>query len=176
MKPFEEKIKNDLYNCLLSLGEVGEILPETPDLDDKWQPVAESYLPDGIREFAKYPKVSLGWMMYVGMALAKFWDEDWGLFSNVDDIYMYMRDKRGFDCMDEYIREVVLGLKDEAYDKTEQLVQMCAHRVYHLLHNEGFEPGTEAAFRGYVACIHQLYLMGAAVQFHRMGYKMVGVK
>ena len=28
------------------------------------------------------------------------------------------------------------------------------------------------AFNGYVACLHQLYLMGAAMQLKRMGYHM----
>ena len=27
-------------------------------------------------------------------------------------------------------------------------------------------------FNGYVACLHQLYLMGAAIQLKRMGYRM----
>jgi hypothetical protein len=34
------------------------------------------------------------------------------------------------------------------------------------------EPGTKEAFTAYVACLHQLYLMGAAVQLKRMGYHM----
>ena len=31
-------------------------LPEAPDLEELWQKVGESYLPDAIREFAKYCK------------------------------------------------------------------------------------------------------------------------
>ena len=34
------------------------------------------------------------------------------------------------------------------------------------------EPGTKEAFYGYVGCLHQLYLMGAAMQLKRMGYHM----
>ena len=30
-------------------------LPEAPDLEELWQKVGESYLPDAIREFAKPP-------------------------------------------------------------------------------------------------------------------------
>ena len=45
-----------------------------------------------------------------------------------------------------------------------------------MVRHEGFEPGTEAAFRGYVACLHQLYLMGAAVQLRRMGYHMCKIQ
>ncbi len=34
------------------------------------------------------------------------------------------------------------------------------------------ELGRKEAFNGYVDCLHQLYLMGAAMQLKRMGYHM----
>jgi hypothetical protein len=61
-------------------------------------------------------------MMYIGMAVAKMWDTEWEIYSKIEDLYAYMRDKR--------------------------------------------------AFNGYVACLRQLYLMGAAMQLKRMGYHM----
>ncbi len=113
---------------------------------------------EGMREFQDFPSASLGWMMYIGMAVAKMWDTEWEvmeqreqsdaridsaesrqnstegqIYSKIEDLYAYMRDKRGYDQMDEYISEEV---------------------------------------NGYVACLHQLYLMGAAVQLKRMGYHM----
>lgn len=68
MFPFQQ----DLTQYLLSRGLIDEILPTTPDIADKWQQIAEAYLPDGIREFALYPTAALGWMMYIGMAIAKY--------------------------------------------------------------------------------------------------------
>ena len=44
--------QQDLTQYLLSRGLIDEILPTTPDIADKWQQIAEAYLPDGIREFA----------------------------------------------------------------------------------------------------------------------------
>ena len=38
--------------------------------------------------------------------------------------------------------------------------------------HQRLEPGTKEAFNGYVACLHQLYLFGAAMQLKRMGYHM----
>ena len=38
--------------------------------------------------------------------------------------------------------------------------------------HQHLEPGTKEAFNGYVVCLHQLYLMGAAMQLKRMGYHM----
>ena len=54
----------------------------------------------------------------------------------------------------------------------EKLVGECASRVNNALRHQPFEPGTKEAFDGYVACLHQLYLKGAAIQLKRMGYHM----
>ena len=122
MENFEEQLRKDLHQFLLTMKEVDERLPECPDVDEKWEEIAKAYIPDGIREFQDFPSASLGWMMYIGMAVAKMWDTEWEIYSKIEDLYAYMRDKR--------------------------------------------------AFNGYVACLRQLYLMGAAMQLKRMGYHM----
>ena len=172
MENFEEQLRNDLHQFLLSMKEVDERMPECPDVEDKWEEIAKAYIPDGIREFTDYPSVSLGWMMYIGMAVAKMWDVEWEIYSKIEDLYAYMRDKRGYDAMDEYIREEVLLLEGEAYSALEKLVGECASRIYNALRRQNIEPGTKEAFNGYVACLHQLYLFGAAIQLKRMGYRM----
>ena len=171
MENFEEELRKDLHQFLLTMREVDERLPECPDVEEKWEEIAKSYIPDGIREFQDYPSVSLGWMMYIGMAVAKMWDTEWEIYSKIEDLYAYMRDKRGYDAMDEYVREEVL-FRDDDYVVLERLVGECASRVYNALMHQRFEPGTKEAFNGYVACLHQLYLMGAAMQLNRMGYHM----
>ena len=88
----EQLFRDDLHQYLLSIGMVDERLPEAQDIEELWQKIGESYLPDGMREFHDYPTVSLGWMMFVGMAIAKYWDTDWELYSKVDDLYKYLRD------------------------------------------------------------------------------------
>ena len=168
----EESIRQDLHRYLTAMGEADEHLPECPDVEEAWEKIARSYMPDGIREFATYPTASLGWMMYIGMAVARLWDTEWEIYSKVDDLYAYLRDKRGYDSMDEYIREDVLRLDGDGYTALETLVGECASRVHNALMHCHLEPGTPEAFRAYVACLHQLYLMGAAVQLHRMGYHM----
>ena len=132
----------------------------------------KAYIPDGIREFQDYPSASLGWMMYIGMAVAMMWDTEWDIYSKIDDLYTYMRDKRGYDAMDEYIREEVLLLQGVDYTALEKLTGECASRVYNALMHQRIEPGTKEAFEAYVSCLHQLYLFGAAMQLKRMGYHM----
>ena len=74
--------------------------------------------------------------------------------------------------VDEYIREEVLQLQGVDYTVLEKVTGECASRVYNALMHQRLEPGTKEAFNGYVACLHQLYLFGAAMQLKRMGYHM----
>ena len=115
IEQFEEQLHQDLHQFLQSMKEIDARLPECPDVEEKWEQIAKAYIPDGIREFNDFPSASLGWMMYIGMAVAKFWDAEWEIYSKIDDLYAYMRDKRGYDSMDEYIREDVLLLRGVDY-------------------------------------------------------------
>lgn len=169
---YEITIYKAIHEFLLSKGEVDKMKPDAPDIEDMWERICQSYMTDGVREFNGYPTVSIGWMMFIGMAVAQLWDEDWEKYSKEKDLYFMLREVRGFDCLDEYICEDVLKLNpDEAKTLTKLVgdVAVLAHRA--LLH-EGFEPGTPMAFHAYIRTIHQMYLSGAAVQLKRMGYHM----
>lgn len=168
----ENIIKDDLYKYLRSQGELDERMPDAPDIEEKWEEIVQAYLPDGVREYTQYPNVSLGWMMYTGMAVASFWNKDWDTYGMLDNIYTYIRDKRGFDYLDEFVREEVLGLKEKSYDDMEKLVGECAARTNSLLRHQPIEPGTKQAFDAYLAALHQMYIMGAAIWLKRMGYRM----
>ncbi len=172
MEKFEDNLHNDLCQFLFSMEEIDQHMPECPDVEGKWEEIAKAYIPDGIREFNDYPSASLGWMMYIGMAVAKMWDAEWEIYSKIEDLYAYMRDKRGYDSLDEYIRKELLLLKGTDYTMLEKVVGECASRVHNALMHQHIEAGTKAAFEAYVACIHQLYLFGAAMQLKRMGYRM----
>lgn len=176
MEKFEEQLHQDLHQYLLGVGEVDEHLPECPDVEEKWEDVARAYMPDGIREFSGFPTASLGWMMYLGMALAQYWDEAWDKCADAAQLYAELKGQRGYDSMDEYIREEVLHLSGADYVALEKLTGECASRVYNILRHQPIEPGTKEAFTAYVSCLHQLYLMGAAVQLKRLGYHMTKVK
>ncbi len=172
MEDFPGELLADLHRYLVGRGEVDERLPECPDVEGKWPAIAEAYLHDGIREFADYPVASLGWMMFIGMAIARFWDKDWQHYDAVDDLYAMLRDKRGYDHLDEYILDEVLDLHGDDADARQTLVGDCAERAKRALFALDIEPGTVEAFKGYVACLQCLYQMGMAVQLKAMGYHM----
>lgn len=173
---FENTIHKNLHQYLTGLGKVDERMPECPDVTDKWESIGSTYIPDGAREYRDYPVASLGWMMYIGMAVAKLWDDEWEIYSQIDDLYLYMRNKRGYDSLDEYICEDLLMVRGEEYENLAQVVSECAARVNYDLIREQIEPGTKEAFDAYVACLRQLYLFGMAMQLKRMGYHMERIR
>ena len=111
-----------LEKSLNFLFVVGERFPICQDVEDKWQNILTAYMPDGVREYNEYPMVSLGWIMFVGMAMAKYWDLDWEKYADKDDIYETLRKQRGFDEMDEYILEEVLEFDEEKCKKITDIV------------------------------------------------------
>lgn len=172
MEDFATILLADLQRYLVQRDAVDERLPECPDVEGKWPAIAEAYLPDGVREFANYPVASLGWMMFIAMAVAKFWDEDWAKYDQIEDLYLYLRDKRGFDNLDEYILDKVLDLHGDDAEAMQNLVGDCAERAKRALFKRDIEPGTVEAFKGYVACLQCMYQLGMAVQLKAMGYHM----
>ena len=175
MENFGDKLKVLLLQYLRQEGVVGERFPICQDVEDKWQNILTAYMPDGVREYNEYPMVSLGWIMFVGMAMAKYWDLDWEKYADKDDIYETLRKQRGFDEMDEYILEEVLEFDEEKCKKITDIVAECACITNTFLRNQNIEPGTKAAVEAYLESLHQMYLMGMAVQLNDMGYKMLGL-
>ena len=173
---FEQTLLRELLKVCTQQGRLsGEILP-SPDLDDKWEQLAEPYMADAIKEIAGYPTVAVGWMMYLGMAVAHYWDLDWAIYGNLPDLYGYIRDKRGFDYMDEHIRETILCIKpsDPEFDRLEDFVRLCATLCITHIRRENVEPQSPRAFHIYIRVIHAMYLIGTSMELFKHGYKMKG--
>lgn len=169
---FEQKVAGDLTAFLQYKDALDKHLPECPDVEEKWALIGRAYLPDGAKEFQQYPVVSLGWIMFVGMAMAYYWDTDWTANADRTDFYEAIRDKDGYDNLDDTVVKTILGYEGEAADKIIELVAECASRVHSLLTHEQVENGTEAAFGCFVAALHQLYLAGMRMELNALGYHM----
>lgn len=174
LNQFELNLTRTLIEVLTQQNRLSGTLLPSPDLDDKWEAIAEPYIADAVKEIASYPTVALGWMMYVGMAVAHLWDIDWSVDGNIDHLYEYLRDKRGFDRLDEYIRETTLGIRptEPEYTRLEELVRMSATICLTQIRREGIEPQSPMAFHVFVRATHALYLVGASIELYKLGYKM----
>lgn len=175
LNAYEQK----LVQGLLKLGTDMQLLEgkllETPDITDKWHGIDAEYVADAVKEFAQYPTVALGWAMYVGMAVARYWDEDWTVYSQVTNLYVHIRNKRGFDYLDEVVRGEILGLKGSDFTQCEDQVRSLSQFVLDQMRHEQFEPGSAMAFHVYARSIKVLYRLGAAVELRRSGYNLVAV-
>lgn len=171
---FKKKLKEDLHRYLRAEGKVDEILPDCPDLENIWKDVANGYLPDGLREFQQYPICSLGWIMLVGMAFARFWDEDWEQYSkeNGETLYTRLRDAEGYDNLDDHILGSILHLDKEQSEHIAAIVGECASRTLSALQHSHIEPGTAEAAKAYLTALHTLYTMGIAFELNNLGYHM----
>ena len=171
---FEEQIKKDLHQYLVREGRVDEKLPECPDVEALWPSVEEAYLPDAVREFAEYPVVSLGWIMFVGMAFAKYWDTDWEKYADKsgETLYKDLRDSKGYDNLDDVVLYEVLGLDKEEGEKVSAIVGECAARTFSAIQHSGIEAGTKEAVEAYRVALHALYIMCMAMELNALGYHM----
>lgn len=169
---YEANLTQNLIRLCTDGGYLEGELLQTPDISDKWHNIAPHYVADAVKEIAQYPTVALGWAMYIGMAVAKFWDEDWTHYNTIDNLYTLVRDQRGFDYIDEVVRGEILGLTNTDYQKAEELVRQCAETAYNAIRHEQIEPQSQLAFHVFARSIKVLYNIGAAVWLNQMGYKL----
>lgn len=168
---YEEKLMQHLLRMLTSMQKLNGKLLESQDITDKWEQMAPSYVADAIKEIADYPTVSLGWAMYLGMAVAHCWDDAWDIYGQMPDLYGYIRDKRGFDYMDEVVRFDILKMPEYEAVAMEKVVQSCSQQALDMIRHEQIDPQSPLAFHVYARSIQVLYMLGAAVELKRMGYK-----
>jgi hypothetical protein len=169
---YEQQFKDDLARYLQSEHLVDDILPDCPDVAEVWPKVFQSYLSDAVREYAQYPTVVLGWMMYVGMAIAKYWDVDWSLYQKVDDLYQHILSKTDYDHLDDYICEKILLLTKNEHERLEKYVGECGARIYNQICHARIEPGTAEAYHCLYAALEMMYLFGAFTELKALGYSM----
>ncbi|MCQ2229875.1 MAG: hypothetical protein MJZ13_09055 [Bacteroidales bacterium] len=172
LNQYEEQLRQNLLRSCTSKEYLSGVMLQTPDIDDKWREMAPSYVADAIKEIVQYPTVSLGWAMYMGMAVASMWDTDWARYDAVENIYEYVRDIRGFDYLDEVVRGQILGLEGDDFKRAEELVLSCAEMSLDAIRHEQVEPQSPLALHVYARSIKVLYQIGAAVWLNQLGYKL----
>lgn len=174
---YEESLRKSLTEHLTSLKTLDGRLLEVEELNEKWRSSAPSYMADAVPEIAKYPLVAVAWAMYEGMGAAVLWDKEWSRYEATEDFHTMFTGPRGFDCMDEYITEVLMCLplgSDEA-NKLEDLVRSTAERAQSLIRKEQIEAQSVMAFHIFARTTKVMFEAGVAVALRRMGYNYVKV-
>ena len=173
LERYESQLTEQLLRLCTETGALNGQLLETPDLEMVWEAVAQPYVADAVPEIPQYPTVAIGWMGFVGMALAHLWETGWApCAQHPERIYPALRNARGFDALDDHVLDDVLGLGEQADERRKyvSLVQRCAEAALDAIRHEKIEPQSPLAFHAYVRSLHVLYRIGAALELRRMGY------
>ena len=126
LERYEKNLTDRLLRLCTEMGALNGQLLETPDLETVWEAVAQPYVADALPEIPKYPTVAIGWMGFVGMALAHLWETGWApCAQHPERIYPALRNARGFDALDDHILDNVLGLGEDAAETP----QLCFARA-----------------------------------------------
>ena len=168
---YEENLLNELVRTVSSLGMLDGQLLNSEDIDQKWKEWAPEYIAEALPEVNSYPEFAIACAGYAGMAVAKWWDADWGRHHGSK--YESLHGPRGFDDMDEFIVQNILGL---ALDSTEakqimNILLCCAQKAVTFIQHEHIEAQTVKAFHIFARTVRVLYKTGASIQLRRLGYK-----
>ena len=174
---YEEGLRKTLIDFLTKEGMMEGRIMEVEELNEKWKTSAPSYMVDAVPEVAKYPLVAIAWAMYEGMGVAVLWDKEWKRYENVEDFHKMLCEPRGFDCMDEYVTEILLchPLGSEEAEKLENLIRSTAERALSLIRKEQVEAQSVMAFHVCARTTKVMFELGVSVQLKRMGYNYVKV-
>ena len=174
-----ERYADELEGLLLRLareeGLLGKQFLETEDLTELYLNVVKPYLGDAVPDFEQYPLVSLGWIAFVGIALAVQWDAYWVHYGALggEQLYLQLRQPRGWDELDEYVMQEVLGLEagGEEERRYTDFLRRAAEQTYSALMHEQAEPSSPLAFRLYTQSLYVLYRLGVSLGLDFLGYR-----
>ena len=174
---YEEQLRTMLTERLTKEGWLDGGMLTVDELNEKWHAAAPSYMADAVPEIAKYPLVAIAWAMYEGMGIAVLWDKEWSRYEAVEDIHKMLTEPRGFDCMDEYITEILLchPLESEDAKRVENMIRSMAEMSQMLIRKEGIEAQSVMAFHLFARTTKVMFELGVSVALKRLGYKYVKV-
>ena len=169
---YESNLLQEMLRTCSSLGMLDRELLNSEDIDQKWKEWAPEYIAEALPEVNSYPEFAIACAGYAGMAVAKWWDEDWGRHHGAK--YESMHGSRGFDDMDEHIVPNILGLALDSIEAKQimNIMLCCAQKAITFIQHEHIEHQTVKAFHIFARTVKVMYKIGAAIQLRRLGYKL----
>ena len=172
---FEKILRDGLVKICRSGGFLAEEKFQiSPDINEKWEKeYLQEYVGDAVHNFNFYPESTIALAGFLGMGVAHNWDLDWK--AHCADRYQDYYGSRGFDDMDEHILGDVLHLREDYAAALTDNMSSLAVATLSLIRHEGVEARTAEGFYILVRAYTVLYEIGAALELHRLGYKMVKI-
>lgn len=170
---FEATLRRELIKLCTEFEMMNGQLLRSDDIDAKWDEFARDYMIDAVHEFNSFPEASLAWAAYLGMGVARHWDEDWR--RHASDTYASYYGSRGFDDMDEHILFSVLGyaLDSEQAAEVNSMLSRCAQLVLTLIRREGFESQSVEAYYVLIRSTKVMFQIGQSLELYHLGYSFL---
>jgi len=170
---YEERLTEVLVKLCTELGVLNGQLLVAEELDEKWKEIAPEYMVDAVPQIQDYPTVSVAWAGYLGIGLAVLWDKEWTKYKDDSNLYKFFVQPRGFDCMDEFIVEELLGveLESKEFVEVEGVMRNCAQTAVTMIRKENIEPQSPDAFYVFARSVNVIFKIGVAVALKHLGYK-----
>jgi hypothetical protein len=168
---YENNLQQEILKVCTSLGMLDGDLLNSEDIDLKWKEWAPEYIAEALPEVNTYPEFAIACAGYAGMAVAQWWDEDWGRHHS--EAYENLHGTRGFDDMDEHIVQNILGLSLDSVEAKQimNILLCCAQKAVDFIRHEQIEAQTVKAFHIFARTVKVMFRTGAALQLKRLGYK-----
>lgn len=173
---FEAGLVKEMVGLCTSLGMLDGTLLESDDINAKWKEIAPEYMADAVPELNAFPEAAIGWAGYIGMAIAKWWDEDWG--KNHGKKYEALHGKRGFDDMDDHIVHDVLGYPAGSTEAgvVAKILLSCTQLAIDKIRHEKTESQSVLAFHVFARAVRAMFKIGEAMELKRLGYRFQKVQ
>ena len=166
---YENNLLQEMLRVCTSLGMLDGELLNSEDIDQKWKEWAPEYIAEALPEVNSYPEFAIACAGYAGMAVAQWWDQDWGRHHS--ESYESLHGPRGFDDMDEHIVQKILGLSLDSAEQIVNILLCCAQKGVDFIRHEQIEAQTVKAFHIFARTVKVMFRIGAALQLRRLGYK-----
>ena len=168
---FENNLLQEMMKQCTSHKMLSGTLLASEDIDERWKEYAPEYMADAVPQVNAFPAAAIAWAGYVGMAVARRWDEDWATYAT--EPYSALQGAGGFDDMDENILQNILhlSLEDEESKKIEDMMRRCANTAITYIRREDTEAQSTKAFYIFARTTRVMFRIGAAMELHRLGYK-----
>ncbi len=172
---YENRLTETLLRQVTDLGLLSGQLLEVGEVEQKWKTSAPEYMAAAVPQIAQYPSVAIAWAGYLGIGAAVLWDSDWDSYAEEEDLYTLISKPRGFDEMDEYVMEGLLGyeLEGEEAQKLESVMLSAAHTAQGVIKKENIEAQSVLAFHIFARTTKVFYRIGIAIGLHLLGYSYV---
>ncbi len=172
LSEYEERLTRTLLGQFSDAGFLAGELLAVEELDEKWDSSAAEYMAAAVPQINDYPAAAVAWAAYLGVGMAVLWDTEWDKYAPMEDLYTPLASPRGFDEMDEYIMEVLLGYTPESQEATrlEDLFRSASTTALTMIRKESVEAQSVMAFYIFARTAKVFFRLGVAVGLRLLGY------